>query len=49
MFWIIVTIILALWMLSIIANVGGGLTYLLLAAVVILLLMRILVNRHTAV
>ena len=49
MFWTIVTIILALWMLSLIANVGGNLIHLLLLAIGVLLLIRLMMNHRSTV
>ncbi|MCI0487651.1 MAG: lmo0937 family membrane protein [Blastocatellia bacterium] len=49
MFWTIITILLALWMLSLIANVGGNLIHLFLLVAVILFLVRIFSDHQSTV
>ena len=48
MLWTILVIILVLWLLGFIANIGGGLIHLLLIVAAIVLLYNLFVGRRTA-
>ena len=47
MLWTIVAILLILWLLGVVANVGGGLIYLLLGVAAIVALFNLLSGRRT--
>ncbi len=49
MLWTIITILLVLWILGLITNIGGGLIHLLLVLAVILLLVRLISGRRPVV
>jgi hypothetical protein len=49
MLWTILAIVLVLWLLGLIANVGGGLIHLLLVVAVVVLLIQLLTGRRTVV
>jgi hypothetical protein len=48
MLWTILLVILVLWLLGFIANIGGGLIHLLLIVAAIVLLYNLFVGRRTA-
>ena len=48
MLWTILVIILVLWLLGFIANIGGGLIHLLLIVAAIVLIYNLLVGRRAA-
>ncbi len=47
MLWTIVAILLILWLLGLVANVGGGLIYLLLVVAAVVALVNLLTGRRT--
>lgn len=44
MIWTIITILVVLWLLGLIANIGGGLIHLLLVAAVIVVIYKLVTN-----
>jgi hypothetical protein len=49
MIWTIIGILFVLWLLGLMANVGGGLIHLLLVVAVVVFLFNLLTGRRTAV
>jgi K+-transporting ATPase A subunit len=49
MLWTIVAILFALWLLGLIANVGGGLIHLLLVVALVVFVVNLLTGRRTVV
>ena len=49
MLWTIVAILFALWLLGLIAHVGGGLIHLLLVVALVVFVVNLLTGRRTAV
>jgi len=49
MLWTIIGVLFALWLLGLLAHVGGGLVHLLLVAAVVVLLVNLLTGRRTVV
>ena len=49
MLWTIITILVVLWLLGLVANVGGGLIHLLLVVALIVFLFNLLTGRRTAI
>jgi len=49
MLWTIIVILFALWLLGLIAHVGGGLIHLLLVIAAIVLIYRLITGRRVAV
>jgi hypothetical protein len=49
MLWTILAIILALWLLGLIAGIGGGLVHLLLVVAAVVLLVQLFTGRQTVV
>ena len=49
MLWTILAVILVLWLLGMIANIGGGLIHLLLIVAVIVLIAQLVSGRRTSV
>ena len=47
MLWTILVILLVLWLLGLIANVGGGLIHLLLVVALVIFLINLLTGRRT--
>jgi hypothetical protein len=47
--WLILIVLVALWLLGLIANVGGGLIHILLVVAVIILLYNLLTSRRSTV
>ena len=48
MLWTIIAILFALWLLGLIANVGGGLIHILLVIALIVIVYNLLVGRRSA-
>ena len=46
--WLVLVVLLALWLIGLIANIGGGLIHLLLVVAVIVLLYNLLMSRRTS-
>jgi hypothetical protein len=46
--WLVLVVLLALWLIGLIANIGGGLIHLLLVVAVIVLLYNLLMGRRTS-
>jgi hypothetical protein len=49
MLWTIIAILFALWLLGLIANVGGGLIHLLLVVALVVFVVNLLTGRRTVV
>ncbi len=49
MLWTIIVILFVLWLLGLVAHVGGGLIHLLLVAAVVVFLINLLTGRRTVV
>ena len=49
MLWTILAVILALWLLGLIAGIGGGLSHLLLVVAAVILLLQLFTGRRTVV
>jgi uncharacterized membrane protein YtjA (UPF0391 family) len=47
MLWTIIAILVALWLLGLIANVGGGLIHLLLVVALVVFVVNLLTGRRT--
>ena len=47
MFWTILMVVLVLWLLGLIANVGGGFIHLLLVVAAVILVIELLTGRRT--
>lgn len=47
MLWTISIVLLALWVLGLLADIGGGLIHLLLAAAAVVLIMQLVTGRRT--
>jgi hypothetical protein len=47
--WFVLLLLVALWFVGLIANIGGGLIHLLLVVAVIILLYNLLTSRRSAV
>ena len=47
MLWTILVILLVLWLLGLIANIGGGLIHLLLVVALVVLVINLLTGRRT--
>ena len=47
MLWTILMVVLILWLLGLIANVGGGLIHLLLVVAAVILIIELLTGRRT--
>jgi hypothetical protein len=45
--WLVLVVLLALWLIGLVANIGGGLIHLLLVVAVIVLLYNLLMSRRT--
>ena len=45
--WLVLVVLLALWLIGLVANIGGGLIHLLLVVAVIVLLYNLLTSRRT--
>ena len=46
--WLVLVVLIVLWLIGLIANIGGGLIHLLLAVAVIVLLYNLFMSRRTA-
>ena len=46
--WLVLVVLLALWLIGLIANIGGGLIHLLLVVAVIVLLYNLLISRRSS-
>jgi len=49
MLWTIIVILFVLWLIGLVAHVGGGLIHLLLVAAVVVFLVNLLTGRRTTV
>lgn len=49
MLWTLIVILLALWLLGLLASIGGGLIHILLVIAAVLLIAQLLTGRRTAV
>ncbi len=49
MLWTIIAILFALWLLGLIANIGGGLIHILLVVALVVVVFNLLSGRRTAV
>ena len=47
--WFVLILLVALWLVGLIANIGGGLIHILLVAAVIILLYNLLTSRRSTV
>jgi 4-hydroxybenzoate polyprenyltransferase len=46
--WLVLVVLVVLWLIGLIANIGGGLIHVLLVVAVIVLLYNLLISRRTA-